>query len=331
VPAQSATVTARTVVDTGTVFPAAFGVASDGRVFFGAVWDPSLRVWSPSTRRTTTFATIPLGRRVLGMTLHPDFPSTPYIYAYAERRLSTGNRLQIVRYTAGSGGATGFRVLRDVAPRGTDHHGGKLIFSPNKRYLWLVTGDGGTPASAQDLSSTNGKVLRLTPTGANVSGNLRGPIYAYGFRNSIGLTFDPKTGNLWETDNGPECGDELNLVRAGGNYGWGPSATCGAGAEGTNRDGPSVRMPAKWYADPIAPTGATFCVRCGLPSAEGQLLFGQYLGNQLRRVTLDTSRTSVVREDLLYQNSAPVIDVVTAPDRSIWFSDTGSIKRLVLR
>ena len=50
--------------------------------------------------------------------------------------------------------------------------------------------------------------------------------YSYGNRNSFGLAFDPETGDLWETENGPECNDELNRILPGRNYGWGPSETC---------------------------------------------------------------------------------------------------------
>ena len=91
-----------------------------------------------------------------------------------------------------------------------------------------------------------GKILRLTRDGEAAPGNPFGSrVWAFGIRNSFGLAFDPVTGNLWETENGPECNDELNRIVRGGNYGWGPAADCGSATppSDTNRDGPSPILP----------------------------------------------------------------------------------------
>ena len=67
-------------------------------------------------------------------------------------------------------------------------------------------------------------------------------IFAFGIRNSFGFTFDPQTGSLWETENGPECNDEINLIVGGGNFGWGPSETAAGRSPGnTNNSGPTPR------------------------------------------------------------------------------------------
>lgn len=332
-PAPAATsARAVTVVDTGAAVASGFEVAKDGRVLYGGPSDPSVHVWSPSTGRSAVFATVPRGKKLLGLTLHPQFPATPYVYVTAVVATAQGQRIQLGRFTASGATGGGYRLLRDLAPFGTDHSGGKITFTPDGKHLVLVIGDGGdTPESAQDLRKQSGKVLRVTPLGAPAPGNPFGSaVYAYGFRNSIGLAFDPANGNLWETENGPDCGDELNRVRAGGNFAWGPSATCTPlQASSTNRDGADRLLPARWYARSSAPTGAEFCSGCGLTGAQGGLLYGRFLQQDIRLVTLNAARTGVAAERTLYAHSDAVLGIERDPrDGAIWFSDFGSIRRL---
>src|SRR5207244_583445 len=103
--------------------------------------------------------------------------------------------------------------------------------------------------------------------------------------------FDPQTGRLWETENGPSCNDELNRIVRGGNYAWGPheEENCQPpkpGALETNQDGPSPRIQPKiYYPSVIAPTGAVFCQACGLGSASGgRLFFGAWNTRDIRRI-----------------------------------------------
>lgn len=332
-PGAAAAVDAVTVFETGGVTAGALAVAADGRVFYGGPGDGGLRVWTPGTGASTLFASVPRGTKITGVTLHPRFPATPWVYVAAAVRSATGERTRLFRFTdqGGTGGAT--RMLRDIAPVGTDHLGGKLTFTPDGRFLELVVGDGGDPANAQDRTSLNGKLLRLTPTGANAPGNPFGTaVWAYGIRNSIGLAHDPVTGRLWETENGPDCGEEINLLRAGGNYAWGPRATCEPlRAASTNRDGGAGRvLPVRWYAQRFAPTGIVFCDGCGLPGSEDALLYARYLTGQVQRVVLNAARTGIARESTLYTADQRVLALERHPGTGeIWFSDATRVRRLV--
>src|SRR5437868_14595228 len=131
-----------------------------------------------------------------------------------------------------------------------------------------MIGEGHHPANSQDLTANlRGKILRLDRDGTAAAGNPHGRIWSFGHRNSFGFDFDPATGRLWETENGPACNDELNLIRPGKNYGWGASETCAtppAPPRNTNQDGPSPVLPKRLYGKVIAPTGAAFCSSCGL-------------------------------------------------------------------
>jgi glucose/arabinose dehydrogenase len=141
------------------------------------------------------------------------------------------------------------KLLLDLpATPGSEHVGGDLIIGPDKN-VYLVSGDGYGCVSTSDsceegnIQSTvlnslsanaqnglppagRGGILRITQNGQAVGGGILGkedPLnkyYAYGIRNSFGMDFDPVTGNLWDTENGPSFGDEINLVEPGFNSGW---------------------------------------------------------------------------------------------------------------
>jgi glucose/arabinose dehydrogenase len=118
---------------------------------------------------------------------------------------------------------------------GDKHHGGEVIIGPDKA-VYVVVGDldgwkydqGKTKAqNYKDWKNPDGRagILRVTQDGKPVNNGILGNIYplnlyyAYGIRNSFGMDFDPVTGNLWDTENGPDYGDEINLVKPGFNSG----------------------------------------------------------------------------------------------------------------
>jgi glucose/arabinose dehydrogenase len=110
------------------------------------------------------------------------------------------------------------------------HNGGKLAVGPDGN-LYLAIGDPGRKTKASNFVYGNdadgsGGILRITPDGETVGNGILGsthPLdkyFAYGIRNSYGIDFDPVTGFLWDTENGPSWGDEINLVKPGFNSGW---------------------------------------------------------------------------------------------------------------
>ncbi len=322
-------VTATTVFSTGKQVVAAFALAKDGRVFYVGPASGKVFVWSPKTKKITTFATVAGASGGFGLVLSPTFATDHLVYAY----FAVGGHEKLVRLTDTAGVGKAFRVLRDVGPEGTEHTGGAMTFSANGKNLFLLVGDGGNPANSQDLTVDHGKILRLTPLGAAAPGNpgfADAAIWSFGFRNSIGLAFDPQRQRLWETENGPECNDEINSISGNSNYGWGPHETCNGTVAGTNQDGPAPVLPAENLASVVAPTGLTFCAGCGVAGAEGALVYGRYLTKDLRKVTLDATRSTIVSDQLLFQDSSFVLAVQTSPvDKKIWFADLGhAFKRL---
>jgi aldose sugar dehydrogenase len=335
----------RTVVD-GLANAAAFTFAPDGRIFVAERLTGDIEVINPATGARRTFATV---RHVVGdkdnelgldgIELHPDFPDKPYVYAYATVDVSGEPRIRIFRYAASERGGRGIGVDRRViyesgTVAGPQHVGGRMLFGRDG-YLYVIIGDGGTARTAQDRSIERGKLLRMTPGGAAVPSNPFGTrVWSYGHRNSFGFDFDPVTGTIWETENGPECNDELNRIVPGGNYAWGPHETCSTPPRApvnTNQDGPAPRrLPELWYGSTIGPTGIAFCRRCGLGRrAEGAAFFGSFNQGTITRVTLTDDRRAVAASRVVLVHAPRVLSIETDPAGRLYFSDGGSILRLV--
>ncbi len=273
-------------------------------------------------------------RGMLGIALHPDYPTQPYVYVYATRSVSGNLRNQILRLIDSDGqGTNRRRIFTSPASSSPYHNGGRIQFGPDGM-LYAVVGEGHDPSNAQDTTSNDrGKILRMTPDGDPPSDNpiANSRIFAYGIRNSFGFAFDPDKGRLWEAENGPSCNDELNRIRKGANYGWGPSQTCsGTAPQNTNQDGPNPVLPELWYTPTIAPTGIAFCQGCGLGSRNnGQLFFGAYNTGEIRAVTLNAKRRGVTGQRVVYTHSSGVLSMEVGPGGTIYFSDFGAIYGLV--
>jgi aldose sugar dehydrogenase len=338
-PAHAASITPQ-VVKSGLAFPAGFTFDSAGRIFYGERFTGEIRIFDPTANTDTSFFTVPnvttSGEQgLLGIALHPDYPTTPYVYASVTRMDSGVNRNEIVRITDNSGTGTGMQVLFTAGTAGGNHNGGRILFGPGGRIL-LVVGEKGVPSRAQQLGNRGGKVLRLKADGSVPSRNPFSGSYvlAYGIRNSFGLAFDPSTGLLWESENGPACNDEINRIIAGRNYGWGPHQTCStppAPPRNTNQDGPNPVMPKRFYSPPIAPTGVVFCSGCGLGTdSEGRLFFGAWNTGEIRRLTLNANRTGVSSQSVVYDHGSGVLSMERGPDNALYFSDSGAIYKLNL-
>jgi glucose/arabinose dehydrogenase len=274
-------------------------------------------------------------RGMLGIALHPDYPDEPFVYVYATRNDGGNLRNQILRLEDRDGnGADPTVIFSSAASSSPYHNGGRILFGPDG-FLYAIVGDGHDPANAQDVSGNDrGKILRITPEGAVPKTNPFGDrIWAYGIRNSFGLAFDPRTRSLWETENGPACNDEINRIRKGRNYGWGPSATCSGSSPGnTNRDGPRPLRPKLVYRSPIGITGIAFCDGCGLGwRSEGAAFHGAVNDGRVTRLLFNRRRTGVAGRAVVYEHGTGTLSLEVGPRGRIYFSDFGAIYRLVRR
>jgi aldose sugar dehydrogenase len=333
--AANATAVVAKPVAAGLHDPTGFTFSPNGRIYYAERLTGLVRILNPATGRLHRFFAIPKADGIVGIALHPDYPTTPYVYLYGTRIIGGVRFAQLMRLKAEGGAGVRLRTLisRPAASGMFAHQGGRLLFGPDRR-LYFMIGDEGDPAAAQDPDDIAGKLLRVTARGTTPSDNpiSDSPVFSSGLRNSIGYDFDPQTGNLWLVDNGPECNDELNLMTAGANYGWGPSETCStppAAPTNTNQDGANPTLPVAWYASTLGPTGLVFCEQCRLgPAREGDLLFGDSNLFAIHDVTLDSTRTTVASQSIIYTHTEGIRSMEVGPDGAIYFSDSSGIFRL---
>lgn len=331
-PPGHVTAISATPVVTGLAFPAAFTVGNDRRIYYGERFTGRIRIFNPATGSDTLWTTIPnissQGERgLLGLQLLPGSLNLVG-FVYATRLVNGVPTNQIIEVSS---------ILRVIfssnTPSQLNHNGGRILFGPDGN-LYAVIGDAQNPGNSQDLAKHAGKILRMRPSGGvpgdnPFPGNLA---WSYGHRNSYGFTFDPLTGRLWQTENGPECNDEINVVAKGANYAWGPHATCATPPPppaNTNQDGPNPVFPLAWFTPTTAPTGAAFCVGCGIPSAEGAMFFGTFNTNQITKVVVDANRTGIASMQVVYRHPRPILSIERGPDKVVYFSDTQGIYKLV--
>lgn len=299
---------------TDLALPTNLAFAPDGRLFFTEKDTGLVRVVSPEGRlREEPFARFAVQNRgetgMLGIALDPSFATDPWVYLYFSDAESGRNRLVRVRDEDGTAGRP--QVLGTFLPWSAGYHnGGDLVFGADGM-LYVAVGEAHEPSRAQDPDDVGGKILRLTPDGSIPPDNPFGPsnpAFTIGHRNSFGLCVDPETDDLWETENGPSVDDEVNVLRAGRNYGW-PEVT-------GDSDGR--------FADPVivfpSPEALTGCAVW-----RGDLWFGTAVTHKVYRFPLGTSDGSPRRIESF---DAPVIDLTVGPDDALYVATSNAIHRL---
>jgi len=219
------------------------------------------------------------------------------------------------------------------------HFGSRIVFD-GQGHLYFSVGDRGHRPNGQDLSTHAGSIMRLTLEGAVPPDNpfvgrkgARPEIWSYGHRNPQGLAWDGEHQRLWEIEHGPRGGDEINLIRRGGNYGW-PILSHGQEywgpfdvGEGTEREG--MVSPVKVYIPSIAPGSLLYYTGDAFPAWRGNLLAGALKLTHLNRITLNEKGEAVDEERLLVSLGERIRALVQGPQGLLYFStDSGRILRL---
>ncbi|GAB3526254.1 hypothetical protein GCM10027443_01250 [Pontibacter brevis] len=205
--------------------------APDGRVFVTEK-DGRVRIIEENVLLADPFVTLDVDddneRGLQGIALDPDFEMNGYVYVYYT--VSGKNHNRVSRFTSNGNYAVpgSERILLELDPLSwLIHNGGALAFGKDGK-LYIATGDGASPQSAQSLNSLHGKVLRINVDGSipednpfveQTTGKYKS-IWALGFRNPFTFEFDSDSGSLFLNDVGGEDYEEVNVVEAGMNYGW---------------------------------------------------------------------------------------------------------------
>jgi glucose/arabinose dehydrogenase len=326
-------------VATGLDQPTGFTFTPSGKIWYIDKPTGQVRILNPATGSDHLFVDIAgvdgSGERGgLGIALHPRWPAKPFVYVYVTRHDNGRVRNELIRYRDESGRPAGKRTFfRWSVTSATNHNGGRILFGPDGK-LYVVTGENADPSNSQQKKNLRGKILRLNPDGAVPNDNpFHTRIWSFGHRNSFGMAFDPKTGRLWETENGPACNDEINLIKRGGNYAWGPHESCGSlpAPKDTNRDGPRPRiLPKTFFRTTLGITGDVFCIRCGLGRAlNGDLLFGDVNTARIRAIDLNATRTDFdAKARIVLAPGTVIYSMEASPDGRLYFSGPSGIWRI---
>ncbi len=239
---------------------------------------------------------------LLGLAVHAEdtAPTVTWVYAYLTSE--TDNRIVRMQLRGAAGAyslGAPMPVLTGIAKAG-NHNGGRIAFGPDGM-LYATVGDANEVQSAQDPESLNGKILRMTPTGAvppdnPIAGSL---VYSLGHRNPQGLAWDD-SGQLWAAEFGQNTWDELNRIRPGANYGW-PTV------EGIGGDQSFVDPEFQWATDEASPSGLAFGDETFfLAALKGQRVWTIYPGTDRAPVPYFQGQFGRIR------------DVQVAPDGALW-------------
>lgn len=216
-----------------------------------------------------------------------------------------------------------FRAKPEVYSSSNAHYGSRFIFD-KQNHLFYTLGEKNNPAAAQDLSTPIGKIHRVNDDGSVPKDNpfvgkagAVPTIWSYGHRNPQGLAWDPVTGKLWESEHGPQGGDEINVIEPGHNYGWGV-ITMGTDPRVPERTHEGMEQPIVFYTPTIAPSGMVFYTGNRYPNWKNNLFVSALGGQQLRR--LEVSGNQVTHQEEVVSKLGRVHDVIIGPDGYLYIT-----------
>ena len=305
--------------------------ASRLRVIRKGVLDPA-----PATGTPTAYSAGESGlpgavHGYMDVVLHPRFADNQLVYlAYMKPLDATRRTLAVARGRWNGKGLTGTSdifVADETLGSAT-----RLAFGRDNTLF--ITTPGGTPAeTSQDPNKLGGKILRLNDDGSIPKDNPfvgkggRPEVYSIGHRNSLGLAVHPVTGELWQNENGPNGGDEINIIRPGRNYGW-PIVSLGRTYPGPWQSErfsqAGIENPIVYWMPAIAVSGMTFYTGDRFPKWKGDVFVGALRTGEIpgtghvERILFNEKMEELRREYLLWDLRQRVRDVRQGPDGLIY-------------
>lgn len=282
------------------------------------LWGPDNHLWlterlgrisrvNPETGQRTLLLTVPDVTEngesgLLGMVLHPDFATSPYVYVvynYTDGDL----REKLVRYTYNGTTLIEPQMLLGNLPAMSTHSGSRLLIQPD-RTLLMTTGDAQNLPAAQSPTSLNGKILRLNLDGSIPADNPTPGSYVYtlGHRNPQGLVQAP-SGQLYSSEHGPDTDDEVNLIKAGRNYGW-PTVRgfCDLAAEATFCTANNVHEPLAAWTPTLGVAGLTYYNHPAIPEWQNSLLLVSLKAGQFLQLPLNAAGEALRSDPVILWN-----------------------------
>ena len=279
---------------------------------------------------------------LLDVALHPEYASNGWLYLSYAGAGPGGYGTEVLRARLDGHTLRDVQVIFRLQPKTTtSHHFGSRLVFDRQGYLYITLGDRGDMARAQRLDDHAGSVIRLHDDGRVPADNpfvatpgAKPEKFTLGNRNIQGAALHPQSGEVWAHEHGPQGGDEINVIRAGVNYGW-PLITYGRNyvtgttiGEGTAK--PGMAQPLLQWTPSIAPSGMAFYTGERFPKWKDNLFVGALAGQMLVRLQLDGERI-VHQERLLEEAIGRIRDVRNGPDGLLYLltdSPRGRIIRL---
>jgi glucose/arabinose dehydrogenase len=270
---------------------------------------------------------------LMDVVLHPQFATNRLIY-FSYLKPVGAERQSVLTVARGRFDGSAISELKDIFSCGPGVSGPSRLTWGRDGKLYMTTPSGGNGNSSQDPNSYAGKVLRLNDDGTVPADNPfagraghKPEVYTLGHRNSLGLAVNPTTGDMWQNEMGPNGGDEINILKAGTNYGW-PLVSLGRTYSGPwqsptfSKEG--FESPVVYWMPSISLSGMTFYSGNKLPKWKGDVFVGgQRTGEipgtgRLERILLNEKLEELRRESLLVPLGMRIRDVRQGPDELLY-------------
>lgn len=259
---------------------------------------------------------------LLGMALHPDFLNNGFLYVVYNYNSPNGYKEKMVRYTFSNNSITNPTSIIDNIAASSIHNGSRIriVNESTGVKIYFTTGDASNAATAQDVNSRSGKVLRLNADGSIPADNPIGgnPLWSYGHRNPQGLVF--VNNKLYESEHGPNIEDEVNIIEKGRNYGW-PTVNgpCDGGETSfciTN----NIKEPIWSSGDnTIAVCGIDYYNNDKIPEWRNSILMTTLKDASLRQLKLSTDGNSVASTSIYFKSDhGRLRDICISPSGNVY-------------
>ena len=263
---------------------------------------------------------------MLGMAFHPNFLDTSIIYVAYTYLEGSSVKEKLVSFDYTGDSLINESIILDNIVGNSTHDGCRLLVLPD-RTLLMTTGDAQNQALPQDTSKLNGKILRMNldgtvPNDNPFPGNY---VYSYGHRNAQGLFLAPN-GKLYSSEHGPTTDDELNIIKAGENYGW-PNVHgyCDTPGEISFCNLNNVQEPIKAWTPTVAASDLIWYDHDAIPEWKGKLLMTSLKNKRIYQIELDSTGENVAGiEQLFNQYWGRLRDICAAPDGSVFLATSGN-------
>ena len=279
---------------------------------------------------------------LLDVTIDPEFSENNLIYFSYAGNGEGGAGTEVAKARLNGDALEDLEVIFKVQPKtqGQNHYGSRLLFD-NDGLLYITLGDRyAFMDEAQNTTNHLGSIVRIKTDGSFPLDNpffndlkAKPEIYAYGVRNAQGIALRPSDGVIWYHEHGPRGGDELNILKAGANYGW-PKITYGIDYSGATiseeTHAPGMEQPVVFWDPSIAPSGMDFYTGDKFLEWKGDIFLGALAHRHLRRLKLEGD-VVIEQEVLLKDRNERIRAVKTGPDGFLYVltdSYEGTILRL---